>query len=139
MAVLVNRYTASAGEILAACLQDHHRAVVVGERTFGRGTVQSVLALEGGKSALKLTTATFQRPSGKNIHRGPHAGADDDWGVLPDKGCEVKLSPEQTRAYFQFRRQRDVLRKEGPPPSDFEDRQLQKAIDRLLQEIGESS
>ena len=69
MVVLVNKYSASASEIVAACLQDHGRAVVIGTRTWGKGSVQNVVELEDGKSALKLTTASYQRPSGKNIHR----------------------------------------------------------------------
>ena len=73
MVVLVNRYSASASEIVAACLQDHKRAVVVGERTWGKGSVQNVIELEDGHSALKLTTASYRRPSGKNIHRFPDA------------------------------------------------------------------
>ncbi|MEK6234818.1 MAG: S41 family peptidase, partial [Planctomycetales bacterium] len=69
VAILVNRFSASASEIFAACLQDHNRAIVIGERTWGKGSVQNVIDLEEGKSALKLTTASYWRPSGKNIHR----------------------------------------------------------------------
>ena len=91
MVVLVNRYSASASEIVAACLQDHKRAVIVGERTWGKGSVQNVIELEDGHSALKLTTAGYRRPSGKNIHRFPDAKESDEWGVMPDNGYEVKL------------------------------------------------
>ena len=128
MAVLVNHYCAGAAEIVAACLQDQKRAMIVGERTFGRGIAQSVFELEGAESALRLTTATFLRPSGKGLHRSRHAGESDDWGVLPDEACEVKLSPEELVQYIQHRHRRGVFRQEGPPPSDFEDRQLEKAL-----------
>ena len=64
--VLVDRGTASASEVLAGALQDHKRAVIVGERTFGKGSVQSVLPLRNG-SGLKLTTARYYTPSGKSI------------------------------------------------------------------------
>jgi len=64
--ILVDRGTASASEVLAGALQDHKRAVIVGERTFGKGSVQSVLPLRNG-SGLKLTTARYYTPSGKSI------------------------------------------------------------------------
>ena len=67
LAVLVDEETASASEVLAGALQDHHRAVIVGRKTFGKGSVQSVLALRNG-TALKLTTARYFTPSGKSIH-----------------------------------------------------------------------
>jgi carboxyl-terminal processing protease len=66
MVVLVDRGTASASEVLAGALQDHKRAVVVGERTFGKGSVQTVLPLRNG-SGIKLTTARYFTPSGKSI------------------------------------------------------------------------
>jgi carboxyl-terminal processing protease len=59
--VLVNRNTASAAEIVAACLQDHQRAVVVGERTFGQAVVRSLIPLQGGVGTLKLPVATYYR------------------------------------------------------------------------------
>jgi carboxyl-terminal processing protease len=91
MVVLVNHYSASASEIVAACLQDHKRAAIIGERTWGKGSVQNVIELEDGRSALKLTTASYRRPNGKNIHRFPGAKDSDEWGVMPDKGYEIKL------------------------------------------------
>ena len=95
MVVLVNDKSAGASEIVAACLQDHGRAAVVGQRTWGKGTVQSVIPLEGGKSLLKLTIASYWRPSGKNIHRLSTSQDEDEWGVTPDPGCEVKLDEKQ--------------------------------------------
>jgi carboxyl-terminal processing protease len=130
MVVLVNGLSASASEIVAACLQDHKRAVVVGERTFGKGSVQNVIELEDGQSALKLTTAGYRRPSGKNIHRFPGSKESDEWGVMPDKGYEVKLSVEDAFQLQEERRQRDVVlpkslasaapgepKPAGPPPA----------------------
>lgn len=109
MVVLVNHYSASASEIFSAALQDHKRAVVIGERTWGKGSVQNVIELEEGKSALKLTTAGYHRPSGKNIHRYPEAKESDEWGVMPDKGYEVKLNGSQTAQLIEYRRRRDIL------------------------------
>lgn len=109
MAVLVNHYSASSSEIVAACLQDHGRAIIVGERTWGKGSVQNVIELEGGRSALKLTTASYLRPSGKNIHRFPDAKESDEWGVMPNDGYEVKLQERETREMVASRRLRDIL------------------------------
>ncbi len=135
MAVLVNHYSASASEIVSACLQDQGRAVVIGERSWGKGSVQNVIELENGTSALKLTTASYHRPSGKNIHRFPGAKEEDEWGVMPDQGFEVKFSPEEVRDYLEYRRQRDILSQNGPPESQFVDTQLNKAIDYLKEEL----
>ena len=66
LVLLVDRGTASASEVLAGALQDHGRAVLVGERTFGKGSVQSVLPLRNG-AGIKLTTARYYTPSGRSI------------------------------------------------------------------------
>ncbi len=109
MVVLVNEHSASASEIVSAALQDHKRAVVVGQRSFGKGSVQNLIDLEDGESVLKLTVATYWRPSGKNIHRFKDAKETDDWGVSPDKGLEVKLSPQEHYNWALARRDRDLL------------------------------
>lgn len=91
MAVIVDGDSASASEIVAACLQDNERAVVVGVRSYGKGTVQEIMPLQYGHSALRLTIARYYRPSDKNIHRLEGASDDDEWGVRPDDGYEVSL------------------------------------------------
>ncbi|MCA9102982.1 MAG: PDZ domain-containing protein [Planctomycetales bacterium] len=115
MAVLVNHLSASASEIVAACLQDHDRAVIIGERTWGKGSVQNVIELEHGRSALKLTTASYVRPNGKNIHRFPGADEDDEWGVTPNEGFDVRLSADETRRMLAARAERDVLHTSHAP------------------------
>lgn len=136
MVVLVNRYSASASEIVSACLQDHKRAVVVGERTWGKGSVQNVIELEGGKSALKLTTASYHRPSGKNIHRFPKATEKEEWGVMPDEGFEIKLSDEEMAKLFDARREREVIRTDGTVPKvEFVDGQLAKGMSWLKEQL----
>src|SRR5207253_1070807 len=68
LVVLTDEYTASASEIVAGALQDHDRALILGETSFGKGLVQSVYKLDGGY-ALKLTTAKWYTPSGRSIQR----------------------------------------------------------------------
>lgn len=113
MVVLINRFSASASEIVAACLQDHKRALIVGERTWGKGSVQNVIELEDGRSALKLTTASYRRPNGKNIHRFADAKESEEWGVAPDKGHERRLNDAELLRLVEDRRQRDVLQPKG--------------------------
>lgn len=88
MVVLVNFGSASAAEIVAGCLQDLKRAIVLGEKTFGKGSVQSILPLQNG-AALRLTTAKYYTPSHKVIH---------EHGIQPD--IEVTMSDEEERALF---------------------------------------
>ena len=106
--VLVNKHSASASEIVAACLQDHGRAVIVGERTWGKGTVQNLLELEGGLSALRLTTASYWRPSGRNIHRREAESEDAAWGVRPNEGFSFPLNDEETKRVMALRRAQDL-------------------------------
>ncbi|HEY0114353.1 MAG TPA: S41 family peptidase [Allosphingosinicella sp.] len=73
--VLVDAGSASAAEIVAAALQDHRRAVVMGERSFGKGSVQTLVPLGNGNTALRLTTARYYTPSGRSVQEG---------GVQPD-------------------------------------------------------
>jgi carboxyl-terminal processing protease len=143
---------------VVAALQDHARAVVVGERSYGKGSVQNIIPMEGGASALKLTTASYWRPSGKNIHRFPDAKEEDEWGVRPNKGYEVKLPDEERLEYYKWRRDRDVIRRPGQPPpkakekevsdkgekekkakTPFTDRVLAKALEYLRGKIGEAN
>jgi carboxyl-terminal processing protease len=143
--ILLNRYSASASEIVAAALQDHLRAVIIGERSYGKGSVQNVIPMESGKSALKLTTASYWRPSGKNIHRFPDAKDEEEWGVRPNPGFEIKLGDEERSEYFKYRRDRDVVRRPGTKPGNggdsakkkepFRDRVLEKALEHIRGEL----
>jgi carboxyl-terminal processing protease len=82
--------------------------VIVGERTWGKGTVQNIEELEGGKSAIRLTIATYWRPSGKDIHKRRNAKDTDDWGVRPDPEMDVVLAKELYEKAVKTRRKRDV-------------------------------
>jgi len=141
LAVLVNGQSASASEIVAACLKDHDRAVIVGSRTYGKGTVQQVIDLEANLGALKLTTAQYIRPNGRNIDRKVGLGDDDDWGVRPSPGMEVELDNQEYTDYRVWRLRRDIPDTgENHPPedddlADFVDRQRQRAVKWLRQQI----
>lgn len=84
LVVLVDAGTASASEIVAGALQDHHRALVMGERTFGKGSVQSILNM-GPRTALRLTTARYYTPSGHSVQEG---------GITPDIAVPQLSDPD---------------------------------------------
>ena len=108
--VLVNQYSASASEIVSGALKDHRRALIVGERTFGKGSVQKLFRLSDGSAYLKLTTSHYYLPNGKCIHREENS---KEWGVDPD--VTVEMTPEQMRAAIDARQDLDVLRDANAP------------------------
>jgi carboxyl-terminal processing protease len=143
MIVLVNQNSASASEIMAACLQDNGRAKVVGMRTFGKGSVQNVIPLDGGRAALRLTTAYYFPPSGKMIHRRKDAKPEEHWGVMPDQGCEIDIDTTQIEAMIdRFRKRSDPANYSKPTESEASeserdptlsaDPQLKKALELVL-------
>jgi carboxyl-terminal processing protease len=107
LVVLVNEGSASASEILAGALRDHHRAMVLGERTYGKGSVQRVLGLASDSDArLKITTALYYLPSGHTPHRKElHA---KDWGIDPD--WEVALTPKERRKILERQRSAFIIK-----------------------------
>ncbi len=142
MAVLVNRYSASASEVVSAALQDHGRAVVVGERTWGKGSVQNVIRLGQGGSRLKLTMAWYHRPSGVNIHRSSEATEDDDWGVRPNPGLECRFTNEQFRDWALSVQRREVFLEDGTAgdrSAAFEDIQMNAALAWLRERLRETA
>jgi carboxyl-terminal processing protease len=110
MVVLVNQYSASASEIVSGALRDQKRALVVGERTFGKGSVQMLFQVDGRVAFLKLTTSHYYLPGGTCIHR---EDTSDKWGVEPD--VTVSMTAEQMRKANEIRSQQDVLRDAAAP------------------------
>lgn len=141
MVCLVNGASASASEIVSAALQDHGRAIVVGSRSYGKGSVQTIHNFyTGGK--LKLTTASFWRPSGRNLNRTNQNRTDDDpdeWGVSPNSGFALKLGVKELNDLQDFQRENEIIHQPGykAPESkaDFKDRQLDMAIEYLRGQI----
>jgi C-terminal peptidase prc len=110
MVVLVNQYSASASEIVSGAMKDHKRAMIVGERTFGKGSVQMLFPLSGRSAYLKLTTHHYYLPNGKCIHREENS---TEWGVDPD--VTVEMTPEQMTAAIKARQEQDILRDANAP------------------------
>ncbi len=148
MAVLINQQSASAAEIVAACLQDNRRAIVVGQRSYGKGTVQEIMPLEKGCGALKITTSSYWRPSGKNIQR-PHKDGDNrSWGVMPNDGYKVSLSNEEEDRWRLWRAHRDSFQPanhkaipgraaNNDEEKSFVDRPLVRAVEYLEKEVAD--
>ncbi len=111
MVVLINQGSASASEIVSGALQDYHRAIVIGTRSFGKGSVQDLFPLTtNGAAYLKLTTQYYMLPSKRIIHRKPNAKT---WGIEPD--LEVDMTTRQVADALQLRQEVDIIRDEGEP------------------------
>jgi len=102
--LLVNQHSASAAEILAGAIKDRHRGLIVGHRTFGKGSVQNVIPIRPHRAFLKLTTAYYYLPLGRCLHRLDGAKT---WGVEPD--VAVPITPRQTKRWLDIRRKTDLL------------------------------
>jgi carboxyl-terminal processing protease len=136
---LVNAETKSTAELVAACLQDHGRALILGERTPGDIQIRSILPWRDGAELL-VTTAAYYRPSGKNLAKRLTSGRDDaDWGVRPEKGFALRLSSQERAALHEHLRRleiiprRDGAVKEATPR--VRDRQLETALAYLRRQV----
>ncbi len=111
--LLVNQGSASASEIVSGAVQDYQRGLIIGNRSFGKGSVQDLFPMDGGKAALKLTTQYYRLPAGRILHRKP---GDKTWGVNPD--LEVKMTGKQIGEMIKYRQDVDIIRGENEKPAD---------------------
>lgn len=138
MIVLVNEHSASASEIVAGSLMDNQRALVIGERTYGKGSVQELINLEGNQGELKLTVAYYYLPSGRLVHKKKDA---TDWGVQPqilvpmDEATEKKVMMElDQHERFLPPVAKGATTKPAPTTTQAAsaDTQLQRAVDTMI-------
>ena len=139
MVVLVNEHSASASEIVAGSLADNQRALVLGERTYGKGSVQELINLDGNQGELKLTVAYYYLPSGRLVHRKKDA---TDWGVDPK--IPVPMTEDQEKRVMLELDQHDRFLPPVPKPGATrpttgtatqpasQDIQLQRAVDTIV-------
>ncbi len=134
LVVLVNGSSASAAEVVAGSLKDNHRALIIGSRTYGKGSVQELIPLEQGSGELKMTVAYYYLPSGRLVHRRKDA---TDWGVIPQ--IQVNVDPAAEQKIFRERYQTELFHKPGTAPSIAPatqpygaDIQLQRAVESIM-------
>ncbi len=112
LVVLVNEQTASAAEILAGALKDNGRAILLGTRTHGKGSVQTIVKLDGD-GVVRLTTAFFHLPRGSNIDRRP---GEKTWGVDPSDGYFLPMTADENEQLRKRGRERAIIG--DPAPAD---------------------
>src|SRR5262245_56521377 len=128
--VLIDGETKGGGEMIAAVLQDYKLARIAGQRSFGKGSVQKTIYFREQNNLFrqldnlqyKLTTGSFTRPNGKNLHRFPDSKPTDDWGIRPDPGLDFPVPPDLAKQIKDWMQQqtlrpgpcRDVLPLDDP-------------------------
>lgn len=121
VAILVNHGSASGSEVVAGALQDMQRAIIVGETSFGKGSVQSILPLDGtGGKAIRLTTAKYYTPSHRTIHEN---------GVIPN--IVASLTPKEEEQLFRWFNRETADPEERKKIESFQDLQLIRAVDAM--------
>jgi carboxyl-terminal processing protease len=131
--VLINGGSASASEIVAGALQDHKRATIIGTRSFGKGSVQTIIPLGSGNGALRLTTARYFTPSGRSIQA---KGITPDIEVLQDIPEELKARTDargesSLRGHLKADGQEETGSQSYIPPEPKDDKALNMALDLM--------
>ena len=137
--VLINGGSASASEIVAGALQDHKRATLVGTRSFGKGSVQTIIPLGADKGALRLTTARYFTPSGRSIQA---KGIEPDIKVLQEMPADSKARIDvegeaSLRGHLKAEGAEESGSQSYVPPDEKDDRALKEALDLLRGTLGD--
>jgi carboxyl-terminal processing protease len=131
--VLINGGSASASEIVAGALQDHKRATLIGTRSFGKGSVQTIIPLGAGNGALRLTTARYYTPSGRSIQA---KGISPDIEVLQDVPDNLKAQTDSKgeaslRGHLKAEGSEETGSQSYVPPNQSDDKAIKMALDLL--------
>jgi len=113
LVVLINAISASASEIVAGALKDHHRALIVGTRSFGKGNVQTINDLPNSTAQMKMTIAYYYLPSNRRVHRDPEDKTNKDYGVEPEINIELTVS--QIEKFLKAQHDAGVLHRDDLP------------------------